>query len=198
MGLFRRSRPLHEQLADEGGLTASLRLPPADPGTAAQPPGWDGEARGEAGIHGVPRARRWDVVTSADAPELQGDKIGFVALPDGTLIVDHDEPDGALTPLAEAIETSVPPPYRAEAVRRESTLWAVAAARIAVVEVPGLAGDHAELVAGPDGDAFAVDGHPVHERPPAFVQAGQAQGAGYVVRAERIDGDFWQVEALPL
>ena len=33
-----------------------------------------------AGIHGIPRVREWDAVTSAEAPELPGDETDFVAL----------------------------------------------------------------------------------------------------------------------
>ena len=70
----------------------------------------------------------------------------FVALGDGTLVVDGDEPDDAVTPLADALERALAPPYRAEAVRRDGTLWAVAGRRIALVEEPGLDGEEAELV----------------------------------------------------
>ena len=63
----------------------------------------------------------------------RGDIVHFVALPDGTLVVEEDEPDAALTPLADAVETSIPPPYRAEAVRRGPEAWAVAASRITIV-----------------------------------------------------------------
>src|SRR4051812_41563857 len=87
-------------------------------GLPAQPPGWDGEARGVTGIHGVPRARRWDTVASVAAPALRGDSVHFVALDEGTLVVEEDEPDDALGPLADAVEQAIRPPYRAEAVRR--------------------------------------------------------------------------------
>ena len=43
------------------------RLPGDEPrpsGLSAEPPGWDGEPRGEPGIHGIPRARRWDAVVT--------------------------------------------------------------------------------------------------------------------------------------
>jgi hypothetical protein len=130
--LFRRSRPLHEQLLQEGGLAKQ----PATGGLAAEAPGWDGEQRGEPGIHGVPRARRWDAVAAVDAPGLQGDSVRFTALPDGSLVTDGDEPEEGLSVLAQALEAHLPPPYRAEAVRRGPEQWAVAGSRIAVVELP--------------------------------------------------------------
>src|SRR5579884_3286382 len=109
MALFRRRQPLHRRLAELGGLGDALGAGAEDrssrePAPAALPPGWDGEARGEAGIHGVPRARRWDTVVTAAAPSLHGDMVQFVALPDGTLLAEKDEPAGALRPLADAVE----------------------------------------------------------------------------------------------
>ena len=197
MGLFRRRKPLHRQLAEAGGLPQEFETGAAT-GLICQPPGWDGEARGEPGIHGVPRARRWDAVASATAPGLRGDNVHFVALTDGTLVVDEDEPDGALAPLADAVEASIPPPYRAEAVRRGPETWAVAASRIAIAAVPGLSGDRVELVVTRDGRTLTVDGRTTLGHAPALERIGQAEGTEYVVRAERLDGDLWEVEASPL
>lgn len=196
MGLFRRRKPLHEELADAGGLSQDFAS--SQPGLIAQPPGWDGEQRGEAGIHGVARARRWDAVASADAPGLQGDNVHFVALADGTLVVEEDEPDDALSPLADAVEGTIRPPYRAEAVRRGPEAWAVAASRIAIASVPGLTGDKAELVVNRDGRTLTVDGRATLGHAPALERLGEAEGTEYVVRAERLDGDLWEVEATPL
>jgi hypothetical protein len=196
VGLFRRRKPLHEQLADAGGI--ALGAPVAPSGLIAQPPGWNGEQRGEPGIHGVPRARRWDAVASAEAPELDGDSVHFVALPDGTLVVDEDEPDASLTPLADALEQTLAPPYRAEAVRRGGDVWAVAGRKIAVVAEPGLDGEEAELVVTRDSRALTVDGYSRVSRAPAFERVGAAEGPEYVVRASRLDDDLWEVEALPL
>ena len=42
-------------------------------------------------------------------------------------MVEEDEPDGALASLADAVEQTTVAPYRAEAVRRGPTTWAVAA-----------------------------------------------------------------------
>jgi hypothetical protein len=198
VGLFRRRLPLHRQLAEAGDMLAGLGIPGRQPAQAAEPPGWDGSARGEAGIHGVPRARRWDAVATADAPGLRGDRVHLVSLADGTLIVEEDEPDGALTPLAEAVDRVLAAPYRAEAVRRGGDTWAVAASRIALVEVAGLNGDAVELAATREGRVLKVDGQTTLGRAPALERIGEAQGTEYVVRARRIDGDVWEVEASPL
>jgi hypothetical protein len=173
---------------------------PAPP--AAEPPGFDGEQRGEPGIHGVPRPRRFDVVTTARADGIVGDQVRFVTLPDGKAVLDHEEdpqqPDGALAPLQEALEASVGRPYRAEAVRRGPELWAVAAQRIELVAAPGLAGREAELVSMSDGRSLHVDGQPRFGSVPAFEQAGAEQGSEYVVRATRVDGELWEVQAATL
>jgi hypothetical protein len=198
VALFRRRAPLHERLAKAGNLSLDPDSPPSVRGQAPEPPGWDGAPRGEPGIHGVPRARRWDAVATAEAPALRGDAVHFVALPDGTLLVEEDEPDEALAPLADAVEATIPAPYRAESVRRGPTTWAVAASRIAIVEVPGLRGDQAELVVTREARTLHIDGRPTFGSAPAFERAGEAQGGEYVVRATRLDGDLWEVEATPL
>src|SRR5205809_1879579 len=123
MGLFRRET-LHERLAREGGLT---ELPPHD-----TRPRW-----GEPGIHGVPRPREWDAVAAAEAPALKGDAVEFACLPDGSLLLDDDVDADAVGPLADALEEIIRPPYRAQAVRRTGSTWAVGARAIEVAELPG-------------------------------------------------------------
>jgi hypothetical protein len=176
LGLFRRTRPLHRRLADDAALDIGSVSPPPSRlsglfhaagggGFLMGPPDVFGNPAplGEVGVHGVPRPRRWDAVASAQA-ELPGEHVHFVALPDGTLIVDEDVPDGALAPLADAIEESLPPPYRAQGVRQGQSVWAVAASRIEVRELPGHEGDELELVQGDE-----------------------------VILGRRLDGDLWEV-----
>jgi hypothetical protein len=195
--LFRRRKPLHERLADAGGVIVGTTV--ATPAPLAQLPGWEGEPHGAAGIHGVPRARRWDTVASADAPALRGDAVHFVALEDGTLVVDEDEPDDALAPLADAVEQALRVPYRAEAVRRSAGTWAVAASRIAIVAVPDIpSGDEAELTSTREGKVLRIDGVTRLGSARALERVGEAEGTEYVVRATRLDGDLWEVDASPL
>jgi hypothetical protein len=196
VGLFRRRKPLHERLAEAGGL--ALSPPGGVGGLFAQPPGWDGAPSGVTGIHGVPQARRWDAVASADAPALQGERVHFVALEDGTLVVDEDEPDASLAPLADAVETTIPPPYRAEAVRRGGETWAVAANRIAVASLPELRGDEAELTSTREGKVLKVDGRTTLGSARGLERLGEAEGTEYVVQGRRLDGDLWEVEATAL
>jgi hypothetical protein len=197
VGLFRRRKPLHERLADAAGIGDTLieQQPLALP---ADTPGWDGEQRGEPGIHGVPRARRWDTVANAQSQALTGDAVHFVALTDGTLVVDEDEPDGAVASLADAVEQTIPPPYRAEAVRKGPQTWAVAASRIAVARVPGLIGDQAELTSTREGRVLRIDGRTTMGSARELERLGEAEGTEYVVLAKRLDGDLWEVEATAL
>jgi hypothetical protein len=196
VGLFRRGKPLHERLADAGRLADALNEPV--PSLAADAPGWDGERRGEPGIHGVPRARRWDTVATVDAPGLTGDAVHFVALEDGSLVVEEDEPDGALAPLADAVEQTAAPPYRAEAVRQGPSTWAVAASRITIARVPGLKGDEVELTSTGEGRVLRVDGRTTMGSARELERLGELEGTQYVVLAKRLDGDLWEVAATPL
>lgn len=176
MSLFRQRRPLHERLADDAGLdighepSSSLSGPARGGGFLMPPPDVHGDPLpfGPAAYHGVPRPRRWDVVASAET-ELPGTEVHFVALPDGTLLVDEDVPDGALLPLAEAVEDTLQPPYRAHGVRQGERVWTVAAVRTDVRELPGEQGDELEHVED-----------------------------GVVIRGHRLDGDLWEVEETPL
>src|SRR3954470_2112443 len=180
MGFWRR-KPLHERLAREGGLEP---VGPVDTG-----PNW-----GEVGIHGVSRPREWDAVVTV-AVELDGEEAAFVALPDGTLVVERGPDD--LAPLAEALERTIDPPYRAEAVRRGSGSWAVAANRIRVLTLADtdVDGDEVEVTVGPDGRRVVVDGQPVFGSVPALEAL---VAGGGLVRARRLDGQLWEVEATHL
>jgi hypothetical protein len=186
--IFRRE-PIHKKLARQARLdeVAEREPPPVDPG-----PHW-----GTAGIHGVPRPRRWDAVASAEAPGLEGDEVHFVALPNGDLVVDEDEPDDTVRALAEAVEETIELPYRAEAVRRDGDIWAVAARRVQVAELEA-PGDEIELVVDEGERTLAVDGERGFGSVPALEHIGERLGPTYVVRARRLDNRLWEVEADPL
>jgi hypothetical protein len=184
MGLFRRREPLHERLAREGGLRPQ-------PLPEAGPPGWM-----ESGIHGVHRAREWDAVVTVDAEGVQGDRARFVALPDNTLLVEEGENvDG----LADALDGVVPPPYRAEAVRRGETQWAVGVRRIEIVVLPDAPeGDELTLTVRDGERTLLVDGAPVFGSLPALEQLGAGRGESYVVQGQRLSEDVWEVRVVPL
>jgi hypothetical protein len=187
----RRKEPLHERLAREGGLN----LP--DPAPHDPRPRW-GET-GIHGMHGVQRPRQWDAVLVAEAPDYRGDEVHFVALPDGSLLVDEDVADGALEPLAEAVEQSVSPPYRAEAVRRGERRFAVAARAIETVEVPEqVDGDEVELTLYGGGREFRIDGERTFGSIPTLEAFAARRFGQYVLHAQRLDGTVWEVRLAPL
>jgi hypothetical protein len=186
VSLRRRREPLHERLAREAGLNDAA---PVD-----TRPAW-----GETGIHGVHRPREWDATVTADAPGIEGDAVGFVVLPDGTLLVE-DGPDVSLEPLAAAVEQSVQPPYRARAVRQGDSLWVVQARRIEVIELPDAPeGDAIDLTHTADGStSLAVDDARIFGSLPRLEERGAREGREYAVHAERLDGELWEVRAAAL
>ena len=148
-------------------------------------------------LHGG-RPKRWDVVVTAEAPLLTGEAVHFVALPDGSLIVDETVANGSLDPLAEALEQQLPPPYRAEGVR-QGGLWAAAANRIEVLALPeDVAGDSLELAYRAGDRHLTVDGAPSLAALPELEAFAEARQADYVARAERIDGNVWEVRVTAL
>ncbi len=209
MPLFRRREPLHARLAREGGLNAP-------------PPDLDPRPRLlETGIHGIQRPRSWDVTLVADAAGIDAAEATFVALPDGTLLVEDGPPglaagesvdspgdggsaDDASSPsslqaLADAVETELRPPYRAHAVRRGETLWAVEARRIEVLELPGAPdGDTLDLTRADETTELRVDGERIFGTLPALEARGAREGRDFAVHAERLDGDLWEVRAAAL
>ena len=186
MPLFRRRPPLHERLAREGGLLDAM--PSLDP----RPPLL------ETGIHGLQRPRTADATVLADVPGLDGDEAVFVALPDGSLLVEEG-PDGDLAPLAAAVEQEVPPPYRARAVRRSESLWAVQATRIEVLELPGApAGDEIDVTRAGEELELRVDGERTFGSVRGLEERGAREGRDFAVHAERLEDDLWEVRASAL
>jgi hypothetical protein len=184
MPLFRRREPLHERLAREGGLRAE---PLPDPGV----PGWM-----ETGVHGVHRAREWDSVVRVEVEGVAGDRARFVALPDHTLLIEEGEDVDA---LADALDDVLPLPYRAEAVRRGETQWAVGLRRIQVVELhDDPEGEELTLTVRDGERTLLVDGAPTFGSIPELEQLGAAKGESYVVQARRLEGALWEVRVTSL
>ncbi|PWU21477.1 MAG: hypothetical protein C5B48_11235 [Candidatus Rokuibacteriota bacterium] len=183
MSLFKRE-PLHVRLAREGGLSE-------EPLPHDTTPRW-----GVAGIHGVPRPREWDASALVEAPDLPGGEADFVALPDGTLVV---EGDGDVEALAEALEAQIDPPYRAHAVRRDERFWGVGAHRTEVVQLQGVLGDEIELSLNEGVRSLVIDGLPAFQALPDLERLAEQRGyASYALRAERLDADLFEVQAAPL
>jgi hypothetical protein len=178
--LFRR-KPLHQRLAEEGGLVER----PARPMFTG--------VIGETGIHGVPRQREYDAVVTADALGLAGEAARFVGLEDGSLLL--EEGDGDMTPLADALEQQIARPYRATAVRRGDTQWAVAGHELRVVELPEPGGDEVELAVHGEERTLVVDGNRAFGTLPELEALAPGDA---VIRAARLDGNLWEVRVDPL
>ena len=194
MGFWRREEPLHERMAREGGLDFPRAVQdlsgPLDP----RHPFWQ-----VAGIHGVHRAREWDAVVAAEAPELPGEELDFVVLEDGTLVVDLDLPDEALSPLADALDEQLEAPYHAYAHRREGDVWVAAAIVVDVVEVDEeIEGDSIEIVARDGEHMTAVGGELTNRRIEPLAALAEEDFESYFLEATRIDERLWEVTVNPL
>jgi hypothetical protein len=180
--LFRRGEPLHERLAREGGLV-------------------DHEAKApwrEVGIHGIQRPREADATVTVEAPEVEADTVRFVALADGSLLVEEG-PESSLETLATAVEQEVRPPYRARGVRHDESLWALQASRIEILELPDApAGQVIDVSRTEEGTTVSVDEQRIFGSIPPLEERGEREGRHYAVHAERLDGDLWEIRAAAL
>jgi len=139
----------------------------------------------------------WDAVVSARAPNLTGESVSFVALPDGTLLVEEDVPDYSLAPLADALEVTLRPPYRAAGLRQEGDVWTAVAERVEIVEVRLDEGDDIELTVVEGMRELTVDGERTIRPIPALDMLTEEHG-DVVLKAERVDGDVFAVDVFPL
>ena len=198
MGLFRRrNETLNEQLLREAGLDPAQVLGDSRPRPIQQPPSVlaalgvpDGSSLGP---------KEWDAAVTADVPGLAGNRIEFTTIPDGDVIVDDETGDADLSPLADAVEQRIGPPYRAVAQRQDGDLWAVAARRIQVAQIAFPGGDKLEFSHHDDRGELHVDGQPSDALvPPELERLAETSGDSYYVEAERIDGDLWEVRVTAL
>lgn len=198
MGLFRRRREtLNEQLLRKAGLDPAQVLGDPRPRPLLQPPSILAAAGVPDGSSVSPR--EWDGATTVEAPGLTGDRVEFTTLPNGDLIVSDESGDADLSPLADAVEQHVSPPYRAVAARQDGDRWGVGARRIAVESFPFPDADSVELTRKDSWTELRVDGEPSdHAVPRALEQLGERAGSDYFIKAERIDGDSWEVKVTAL
>jgi hypothetical protein len=201
MGLFRKKETLNEQMLREANVGRQQPEPEHVPAEPFDPYAGTYAADGVFGIwrRAMARPGEYDAVLTVEAPEVPGDAVDFATLPNGDVIVDTEQADADLSPFADAVEQTLKPPYRVVARRGEEGLWSVAARGIDVLEVDFQGGDEIEL-AFVDGELdVRVDGEPWQGHIPALEHAGEAaDGEDYVVQAERLDGDLWEVRASPL
>jgi hypothetical protein len=201
MGLFRKKETLNEQMVREAHLGEQQAEPdhvqsePLDPLAGTYP------ADDVLGIwrRAIARPGSYDALLTVEAPQVAGNALDFATLPNGDVIVDTEQGDADLSPFADAVEKTLKPPYRMIARRGEGGLWSVAARGIDVLKVDFEDGDEIELASVGGELDVRVDGNPWHGHIPELEQAGDAaEGEDYVVQAERLDGDLWEVRASPL
>jgi hypothetical protein len=189
VGFWRREEPLHERLAREGGLDFPRAVHdlagPLDP----RHPFWQ-----VAGIHGVHRVREWDAIVAAEAPELPGEELDFVVLEDGTLVVEEDPPEDALSPLADKLDERLEPPYHAYAHRREGDVWVAAAIVVDVIDVPEeIDADSVEIVARDGEHITVVGGERTDQRFESLEALAEEDFEAFFLEATRIDASLWEV-----
>jgi hypothetical protein len=144
------------------------------------------------------RPDRSDAVITARAPGVRGDEVEFAALPSGDLIVDREEGNDDLAPLAEAVERELTPPYRALGRRQEADLWALTADRIVVLRFRYDGADTLDLVSREGKLQLTADDEPVAGTVRELEEAGGAEASDFAVHAERLDGDLWEIRAAAL
>jgi hypothetical protein len=227
MGIFRRRKEeetLNEQMLREAGIdedgdtppeqnspdsvTSSSNVPDAtedtDPPEPLDPYAGSYPADATGGIvpasldRAMARPAVWDVLTTVTAPGIAGDRVEFATLPTGDVIVDTETGDADLSPMADAVEKQLKPPYRVLARRENDDLWSIAARTIDVVELEFDGGDEIELVENEGTTELRVDGKPWKQEIPELERAGETLGADFVVQADRLDGDVWEIRASAL
>jgi hypothetical protein len=198
LGLFRRRQEtLNEELLRKAGLDPADALGDRHPAPPLLAPSI-------VGVAGIPdgstlRPKEWDTAVTAQFLGLVGDRVEFTTLPNGDVIVSDETGDADVSPLADAVEQRVGPPYSAVAQRQSDDLWAIAAKRIQVVQISFEEGDKLELSHHADHGELRVDGEPSDAIvPPELERLAETSGDSYFVEAERIDGDLWEVKVTAL
>jgi hypothetical protein len=152
-----------------------------------------------AGITGLQRQREWDAVATVEVDGIAGDEVAFVALPDGTFVLES-EGGADPTPFATALGDDVARPYRALAVRRPE-VWAVGAVSIEVGRLdPDPRGDELELTWNGSELLLTVDGLPADPgRAAALEHLARSRVRGsFAAHAHRLRGEHWELSVLAL
>ena len=151
-----------------------------------------------AGITGLQRQREWDAVATAEVAGIAGDEVEFVALPDGTFVVES-EGGADPTPFADALG-DIERPFRALAVRRPE-VWAVGAVSIEVGRLdPDPSGNELGLTWNESTLELTIDDIPADPgRAEALRRIAASRVAGaYAAHAHRLRDDVWELSVLAL
>ena len=101
-----------------------------------------------------------------------------------------------MTALAGGLELL--PPYRAHAVHRGGSTWAVGARSIDVLELPSASGGEIEIVWDGSERATRIDGEPTLGSVPGLESFAASRYDTWVVRALRLRDTLWEIELAPL
>jgi hypothetical protein len=141
------------------------------------------------------RQREWDAVGSVATAGEPGDEVLLVALADGRVL----RTEGAHADFdALAAALRLDRPFRARAVRRDDGTWGVAGSRIEVVDLREPHVSVVEVVWDGVERIITADGEPTFRRFPELEALASDRFATYVARAERLEGDLWELSILPL
>lgn len=135
------------------------------------------------------------------------DELELRAFPDE--VVAPGVPDEAARSIAAELDRELERPYEALAVRRGATAWMAGAKRVnaELAHLAGVPATSVEVAVSPDGErSAAVDGEPLDVLvDPALDAAlrglerrGAARFQAFVVRADKLDGERWQLTIDPL
>jgi predicted trehalose synthase len=152
-----------------------------------------------AGITGLQRQREWDVVATADGDGTPGEEVEFVALEDGTFVLETEDV-ADVAHFAAALGDDIAAPYRALAVKRQD-VWAVGAVAIDVQRLdPDPRGNELELTWNGSETELTIDDLPADvSTVPALEQLATERIDGpYAAHAHRLRGDLWELSVLAL
>jgi hypothetical protein len=164
----------------------------------------------ESGVSGLARIREWDATAMVELPELEDDARTELEL---TVRADGIERGAglaasAVTRLLEELERSVRRPYTLRAVRQGPLEWLAAARELRseaiLLRCPGVS---LQVAVPPEGDrSVLVDGEPALEPPDGplaeavleLERRGRERFEFFVARADRVQGERWELVIDPL
>jgi len=133
------------------------------------------------------------IVVSLLAPEVEGDYVAFVSLPERLLIVEEQEGESDLGVVADAVESRLAAPYRARALRVDERRFVVVASEIETVELPGLSGDELLVFALPDGERTAILDGKVFTLAQPELEPVLEESAPCLLRLVNVDESVWEL-----
>jgi hypothetical protein len=132
--------------------------------------------------------------------ELEGEAFVFVTLADNSLIIEDQQGEEPLEPVATVVERRVEAPYRARGFRIDEGRFIVIADPIDVIDLGSLQGESLVLVALAGEHRVVVDGVALAapQIPPDLLDEAQ-ESEPCIISASHVDEQWWEltVEELP-